>query len=182
MHRTCFCKILNEGQARRGGDSTATGEGSVQVSGMVIRKRNVPGHHSLSIPVLATKTLARAVSPGTWAASTDICSICRGVIIGGHKRISIRFVHLHNGALISSGCKLDKLMFLKSLGPNLGTCWPRGYCSPQCSVRVPGTSLAHIKGVCILERKQMPSRAVGIIPGQASWKHPHSCRQKQQEC
>lgn len=33
-----------------------TGEGSVQDSGMVIRKRNVPGHHSLCTPVLATKT------------------------------------------------------------------------------------------------------------------------------
>lgn len=67
-------------------------------------------------------------------------------------------MHLHNGALISYGCKTDKLMFLKSLGLDLGTCWSPGYCGPRCSVRVPATSLANIKGVCIPERKQCPER------------------------
>lgn len=136
---------------------------------MVIRKRNVPGHHSLSIPVLATNTLARTMSPCTWAASTDICSICHVAIMAGPERICIQFVNLHNGALISSGCKMDKLLFLKSLGPDLGTYWSPGYCRPQFSVRVSATSLAHLKGTCIPERKQMPSKAVGITPGQASW-------------
>lgn len=62
---------------------------------------------------------------------------------------------LLNGALISSGHKMEKIMFLKSLGPDLGTCWPPGYCSPQGSVRVPVTSLANIKDVCTPKGKQM---------------------------
>lgn len=62
---------------------------------------------------------------------------------------------LLNGALISSGHKMEKIMFLKSLGPDLGTCRPPGYCSPQGSVRVQVTSLANIKDVCTPKGKQM---------------------------
>lgn len=56
---------------------------------------------------------------------------------------------LLNGALTSSACSMgSKTVFLKSLGPDLGTRWRRRHCSPQGSIRVPAASLANIKGMC----------------------------------